>query len=115
MQLPDGQLFGDVLGHQRLVHDAEFFEVAFQQRMKPAVLFAPQIWNRSFSSTAYRVAWALTAGVGIQLTPSATLDINYRYLNGGTQSVLINAQNGLAIKENNVSQQIRVGVRYMLQ
>ena len=82
---------------------------------QPAVLFAPQIWNRSFSSTAYRVAWALTAGVGIQLTPSATLDINYRYLNGGTQSVLINAQNGLAIKENNVSQQIRVGVRYMLQ
>jgi opacity protein-like surface antigen len=82
---------------------------------QPAVAFAPQIWNRSFSSSSYRVAWSLTAGVGIQLTPSAILDINYRYLNAGESTALINPRTGLAIKENNVSQQIRVGVRYMLQ
>jgi opacity protein-like surface antigen len=82
---------------------------------QPPILFAAQNWNRTFSSTAYRVAWALTAGIGFQLNPSATLDISYRYLNGGESSVLLNPQTGLTVKQNNSSQQVRVGVRYVLQ
>ncbi len=82
---------------------------------QPGIAFAQQNWNRSFSSTAYRVAWALTAGVAFQLNPSATLDISYRYLNAGDSSVLLNPQTGMTIKQNNSSQQIRVGIRYVLQ
>ncbi len=82
---------------------------------QPGIAFAPQNWNRSFSSTSYRVAWSLTAGVGFQLNPSATLDVSYRYLNAGQSSVLLNPQTGMTIKQNNTSQQIRVGIRYLLQ
>ncbi len=82
---------------------------------QPNIAFSQQIWNRSFSSTTYRAAWALMAGVGFQLSPSATLDVNYRYLNSGEVTTVLNPLLGLKVKQNNVSQQIRVGIRYMLQ
>jgi opacity protein-like surface antigen len=82
---------------------------------QPAVPFALQVWNRSLHSVSYHFAWALTAGVGFQLTPSATLDLGYRYLNGGETTLLVNPQTGLSIRQSNVSQQILVGVRYVLQ
>ena len=53
--------------------------------------------------------------LGFQLTPSATLDIGYRYLNSGAVNTLINPQTGMTIKQNNWSQQIRVGLRYTIQ
>ena len=59
------------------------------------------------------MAWALMAGVGIQLSPSATLDIGYRYLDAGTTSVPITPQLGASVKQPNVSQDIRIGIRYM--
>ncbi len=82
---------------------------------QPNIAFAPQNWNRSFSSTTYSFAWALSAGLGFQLTPSATLDVGYRYLNSGAVTNLINPQTGLTVKQNNWSQQIRVGIRYAIQ
>jgi opacity protein-like surface antigen len=60
------------------------------------------------------MAYDLMAGIGIQITPSATLDIGYRYLNSGAYSYLVNPQTGQTIKEKNTSQQVRVGIRYML-
>jgi len=44
-----------------------------------------------------------------------TLDVGYRFINGGESSLLINPQTGLTVKQRNVSQQILVGVRYVLQ
>ena len=82
---------------------------------QPNIAFAPQNWNRSFSSTTYSFAWALSAGLGYQLTPSATLDVGYRYLNSGAITNLINPQTGMTVKQNNWSQQIRVGLRYTIQ
>ena len=82
---------------------------------QPNIAFAPQNWNRTFSSTTYTMAWALSAGFGFQLTPSATLDIGYRYLNSGAVNNTINPQTGMTVKQNNWSQQIRVGIRYTLQ
>jgi opacity protein-like surface antigen len=82
---------------------------------QPNIAFAPQLWDRSISTTRYTFAWALSAGFGFQLTPSATLDIGYRYLNSGANNTLINPQTGFAFKQNNSSQQVRVGIRYMLQ
>ena len=50
---------------------------------QPAIAFGQQYWSRSISSTTYTFAWALSAGFGFQLNPSATFDIGYRYLNSG--------------------------------
>ena len=48
------------------------------------------------------------------LTPRA-LDIGYRYLNSGDISKVINPQTGMTIKQTNASQQLLVGIRYVLQ
>src|SRR5271166_5426772 len=82
---------------------------------QPGVLFTSQNWNRSISSNTYRFAWSLSAGLAYQLNPSATLDIGYRYINGGQSTLLVNPQTGLTVKQNNISQQVLVGVRYLLQ
>ena len=82
---------------------------------QPSIAFAPQNWSRSISSTTYSFAWALSAGLGFQLNPSTTLDIGYRYLNNGQITRLINPQTGLMLRQNNVSQQLLVGIRYVLQ
>ena len=83
--------------------------------LQPNIAFAQQFWNRSIGSTTYTFAWALSAGLAFQLNSSASLDIGYRYLNGGTVNTLINPQTGLTMKQNNASQQFRVGIRYVLQ
>ncbi len=82
---------------------------------QPNIAFAPQNWNRSISSTTYTLAWALSVGFGYQLNPSTTLDIGYRYLNSGDVAKLVNPQTGMTVRQNNTSQQLRVGIRYMLQ
>jgi opacity protein-like surface antigen len=82
---------------------------------QPNIAFAQQYWNRSIGSTTYTFAWAVSAGLGFQLNPSTTLDIGYRYLNSGAVNSLINPQTGLTIKQTNASQQVRVGIRYVLQ
>lgn len=80
---------------------------------QPKIAFAQQNWNRTFSSVKYNAAWALSFGVGYQLTPAATLDISYRYLNMGTNSYTMNPQTNAVVKQANTSQQVRVGIRYM--
>ena len=82
---------------------------------QPNIAFAPQFWNQSIHSTTYTMAWALAAGVGFKLNPSATLDVGYRYLNAGTVNTLINPQTGMTIRQNDSSQQFLVGLRYYLQ
>ncbi|HYA72301.1 MAG TPA: hypothetical protein VEF36_03990, partial [Roseiarcus sp.] len=80
---------------------------------QPNIGFTNQAWNRSINTTRYGMAWALMAGVGVQLSPSATLDIGYRYLNAGTTSIPITTQTGATVRQPNVSQDFRVGIRYM--
>jgi opacity protein-like surface antigen len=82
---------------------------------QPNIAFAPQNWNRSINATSYTFAWALSAGIGFQLNPSATLDIGYRYLNSGAIDKLINPETGMTVRQNNSSQQFLVGIRYVLQ
>jgi opacity protein-like surface antigen len=80
---------------------------------QPNVSFSQQDWNRSIRSVKYTPAWALMTGVGIKISPSATLDIGYRYLNAGVISTPITSQVGSTVKQLNSSQEIRIGVRYM--
>jgi opacity protein-like surface antigen len=82
---------------------------------QPAISFARQNWNRTIDSTTTGLAWALMAGFSYQLTPSVAIDVGYRYLNAGSTKTLLNAQTGTTLKQSNVSQQIRVGVRYLIQ
>ena len=81
---------------------------------QPNVAIAAQNWDRQIQSTKYTPAWALSFGLGIAISPSATLDINYRYLNTGTVTTLTNAATNTYSKQTNSSQQLRVGVRYMV-
>jgi opacity protein-like surface antigen len=69
---------------------------------QPNVDFGSQNWDRHFSSTRYSMAGALMAGLGYQLTPSATLDIGYQYL-----SLDVFGSNKSSIQD------IRIGIRYM--
>jgi opacity protein-like surface antigen len=80
---------------------------------QPNVAFANQVWDHAIHSTKYAPAWALMAGVGIKISPSATLDIGYRYLNAGVVNTPITAQVGSGVKQLNSSQEIRIGIRYM--
>jgi opacity protein-like surface antigen len=82
---------------------------------QPNIAFAPQNWSRSINATTYAMAFALTAGFGFQLTPSATLDIGYRYLNSGSVNKLISPETGMTVRQGNTSQQLLVGIRYVLQ
>ena len=70
---------------------------------QPNVAFGLLNWNRNFTSTKYSFAGALMAGFGYQLTPSATVDIGYRFvdldLSGAT---------------HNIAQQLTIGIRYMV-
>ena len=74
-----------------------------------------QFSNRVISATTWRFAWSLTAGFGFQLSPSFTLEVGYRYLNGGPSSLLINPMTGLSLKQNNAAQMVTIGVRFVPQ
>ncbi|MGD0563548.1 MAG: hypothetical protein ABSA66_10685 [Roseiarcus sp.] len=69
---------------------------------QPNVVFGAQNWDRKFSMTQYTVAADLMAGIGFQMSPSATLDVGYRYL---TQDLFGSTRAS--------AQQVLVGIRYM--
>jgi opacity protein-like surface antigen len=80
---------------------------------QPKIAFAPQNWDRSFKSTKYSMAIALMGGIGIALTPNATLDLSYRYLDLGSSTYVMNPQTGATASQRNTSQEVRVGIRYI--
>ncbi len=80
---------------------------------QPQIAFTTQNWNRTIQSTKYSVAVALMAGFGIQMSPSATLDIGYRYLNTGATTIAVSGPSAANLKNSSVSQEIRIGIRYM--
>ena len=82
---------------------------------QPSTVFASQAWTRSINQTNWRFAWALAAGIGYQITPSITLDVGYRYLNGGTTRLLVNPYTGLSVKQTAAAQMVTVGVRFVPQ
>ncbi len=79
---------------------------------QPPIAFAPQNWNRSYNNTKYSLAIALTGGIGIALTPQATLDLSYRYLDLGSNSYVVNSQTGATVSQRNTAQEVRIGIRY---
>ena len=72
-------------------------------------------WGNSLNTTTFGFAWALMAGLSYQITPSVAIDVGYRYLNGGANLTLVDPWTGTTLRQSRVSQQVRVGVRYLIQ
>lgn len=66
-------------------------------------LYLSQNWNRKFSSWKFDFAGQLVAGVGFQISQSATMDLTYKIMS-------LNVGGGA----NNLSQSLSLGVRYNL-
>jgi opacity protein-like surface antigen len=82
---------------------------------QPAIPFAWQTWNHAVRSTTVAFAWSLTTGFSYRLTPSVLIDVGYRLLDSGAPRVTINAPTGTTLRPSALSQQVRVGVRYLIQ
>ncbi|MDE3174649.1 MAG: hypothetical protein KGM15_00885 [Pseudomonadota bacterium] len=67
----------------------------------PQGLFMLQNWNRHFDSTKYTLAAQLAAGVGVQISQSATLDI-------GARVTTLDLASGM----KNLQKSVNIGVRY---
>ena len=62
---------------------------------------------------AYRFAWAVMAGVAIAMTDHAQFDVGYRYLDLGPFTGL-SSPTGTSVTQRIRANELRVGVRYMI-
>jgi opacity protein-like surface antigen len=80
---------------------------------QPHYNLGPQNWDYSRSSTKWNFAWALMAGFSYNLTSNLKLDIGYRYVNFGSFSG-ISSLSGAFFNKQMTTQEIRLGLRYMI-
>lgn len=79
---------------------------------QPNISFAPQNWDRSVRSRNYNLAWSLMAGVAIDVSQNAKLDIGYRYLDLGKYSTV--SVSGTPREGSITAHEVRAGIRYMI-
>jgi len=75
----------------------------------------PGSWPGSHSK--WNFAWALTAGASFNISRDWLIDVNYRYVNlGDAESAIIPALQGTEpVRYDNITaQEVRVGLRYMI-
>ncbi len=70
-------------------------------------------YDRSLGTMTYNFAWALMAGVSVAVLDHVQIDAGYRYLNLGTLSG-ISAATGAPISQRIIANEVRVGLRYMV-
>ena len=70
-------------------------------------------FDRSQSNITYRFAWALMAGVAIAMTDHTQLDVGYRYVDLGSITGL-SSVTGTAVTQKVRANEVRAGVRYMI-
>jgi opacity protein-like surface antigen len=75
--------------------------------------YGAQNWNFSNSTQKLNFAFALMGGVAYDLTSNMKLDIGYRYVNFGSFSG-ISSLSGALFSNQITTQEIRVGLRYMI-
>ena len=61
----------------------------------------------------YRFAWVVMAGVAIAMTDHAQLDVGYRFLDLGPSSGISSAT-GTSVTQRVRANELRAGVRYMI-
>ncbi|GLK56952.1 opacity protein-like surface antigen [Methylopila capsulata] len=69
------------------------------------------------SGSDWNFAWALMAGVGYQVSDNVVIDANYRYVNLGdvkSKSYTAAGESGRVKVKNLQANEVRLGVRYML-
>ncbi|MBV8850558.1 MAG: porin family protein [Methylobacteriaceae bacterium] len=72
-------------------------------------------WDRTITSRQVALAWALMAGVAYDLTPHAKIDVGYRYLNMGRLNGVASVMGGTSSNSSNTTaQEVRVGLRYVI-
>jgi opacity protein-like surface antigen len=69
--------------------------------------------DRSLGQMNYQFAWAVMAGVAIAMTEQAQLDVGYRFLDLGNVSG-ISSVTGASVTQRVFVNELRAGVRYML-
>jgi opacity protein-like surface antigen len=69
--------------------------------------------DRSLGQMNYQFAWAVMAGVAIAMTEQAELDVGYRFLDLGNVS-RISSATGASVTQRVFVNELRAGVRYML-
>lgn len=81
----------------------------------PLTLVTTNYYNYSQAKSAAKsqLAWNVMAGFGYALNEHATIDLGYRYLNMGRYTGLPD-KNGAVLTRKLTSQEIRLGVRYMI-
>jgi len=80
---------------------------------QPVINYGVQNWNRSYRTIKYNFAWALMAGFAYNLTENATLELGYRYVNFG-QITGTDSVTGAPISKNLSAQEVRLGLRYLI-
>lgn len=83
--------------------NTQYSEVTSRTGHISNIPIGPQNWNRTINQTKYTIAGQLSAGVGVPISQSATLDIGYRV----TSTDITGGVKGLM-------QSVNVGVRYNL-
>lgn len=63
--------------------------------------------------TKYGLAWAAMAGIAVDIAPHAKLDVGYRYASYGSLSG-VDAATGRTVNRDITSQEIRAGIRYLI-
>ena len=76
--------------------------------------FGPQNWAQSVHKTTYNFAWSLTGGVAYAVDDHLSIDVGYRYVNAGTYKSLPGQANANGVSKTLSSQDVRVGLRYMI-
>lgn len=64
------------------------------------------------SHTTYQFAWAAMAGFSYAFSPHLLLDVNYRYLDLGPTTIQLFPLT--SVRKDLTTQQVRVGIRYMI-
>ncbi|MBX9741490.1 MAG: outer membrane beta-barrel protein, partial [Beijerinckiaceae bacterium] len=79
---------------------------------QPNIAFAKQNWDRAVRSRNYNFAWSLMAGVAVDISQHAKLDIGYRYMDLGKYSTV--SVNGSPKEGSITAHEVRAGIRYMI-
>lgn len=81
---------------------------------QPTIAFAKQNWARSINKSVSNLAWALMGGVSVNLSENAKLDLGYRYMNSGVYTSLPGMTTGAVKTSRLTSQEVKLGIRYMI-
>ena len=79
---------------------------------QPHYNYGPQNWDYSQSTWKWNFAFALMAGFSYDISQNLKLDLGYRYVNFG--SMTFKSLLGSAFDKNLTSQEVRLGLRYIV-